>query len=621
MSSADFQKVLVKDDRIGNITDSVKYSVLKGGQTITPTPFQAISAGTSSCTFNIQVPSQETLIDRRLLWRSTFSLNVSITNNTGLNITEVNAVAIAGMSAADWQAFTTGMLGYGGNTYQVSDGVSTITVERFAALAPFPQHELMSTMTATINNSSVSINIRDVLPQLLRFNDKRQIMQYNSYAPVMWDIYGNYLDARNKNNNPLGAWGNSSDYDLTPRGAWVLDSVVCNTAQGTINNNATLNYTITITTTEPLLLSPLIFCNPLYSNQAFYGIQVMNFVFNVGSASRVWRDDTPVGSVDTFSFGSCSFNGFTKSELLFTFITPHPSDLLPARNIVPYYELPRYISNVDSAIAAPADRNATVQLSTQTLQLNQIPDKLILCVRKQMTRQTNTDPDCFLPIRGVSINFNTNAGILSSASTQDLYRMSVDAGSNQSWQEFYGYASQGQNNLSRTSGSLLILDFGTAIQLIDDFYAAGSLGNFNLQIQLYVHNNTGAQIDANTYEICLMTMNSGVFVCERGTSQVFTGILNKSDVLDASAGEVYTRSDVQRLVGGGFFDSLRSIAGRIKDVVSPIARTLAPIAKVALGSMPDPRAQAASAALGALGAGQSGGRRKALKDKFDERIG
>ena len=53
-------------------------------------------------------------------------------------------------------------------------------------------------------------------------------------------------------------------------------------------------------------------------------------------------------------------------------------------------------------------------------------------------------------------------------------------------------------------------------------------------------------------------MNSGVFVCERGTSATYTGILTKQDVLEASAQEYYTHDDVKRLVGGGFWDSIKS---------------------------------------------------------------
>jgi hypothetical protein len=62
----------------------------------------------------------------------------------------------------------------------------------------------------------------------------------------------------------------------------------------------------------------------------------------------------------------------------------------------------------------------------------------------------------------------------------------------------------------------------------------------------------------NNVEAVLITMNSGVFVCERGTSSTYTGILTKQDVLEASQQDHYTHDDVGRMIGGGFFDKIKS---------------------------------------------------------------
>ena len=72
-----FSKVLVKDDRIGNLTDTVAYGVMKGGQSITSTKFMSTSASTSSMAFNIQVPSETTIIDRLVMLEATVVLKVS----------------------------------------------------------------------------------------------------------------------------------------------------------------------------------------------------------------------------------------------------------------------------------------------------------------------------------------------------------------------------------------------------------------------------------------------------------------------------------------------------------------------------------------------------------------
>ena len=78
--SQDFTKVKVLDDRL-NVTDQIQYAVVKGGQNMTAAQFQAISSSASAVTFNIQVPSEQTIIDRCLLWRATVLLKLTVTGN------------------------------------------------------------------------------------------------------------------------------------------------------------------------------------------------------------------------------------------------------------------------------------------------------------------------------------------------------------------------------------------------------------------------------------------------------------------------------------------------------------------------------------------------------------
>ena len=53
--SQDFTKVLIKDDRLC-VSDKLTYAVVKGGQSMTPFIYNAISSSPASITFNIQVP-------------------------------------------------------------------------------------------------------------------------------------------------------------------------------------------------------------------------------------------------------------------------------------------------------------------------------------------------------------------------------------------------------------------------------------------------------------------------------------------------------------------------------------------------------------------------------------
>ena len=195
-----------------------------------------------------------------------------------------------------------------------------------------------------------------------------------------------------------------------------------------------------------------------------------------------------------------------------------------------------------------------------------IPDKLIIYVRKQ--GKTWTDADSFLAIKKININWNNNTGVCSSFNQVDLWRCSVEAGSNQSWDEFKGYAYRnnplGEDNAGAgagkfvsTCGSVLMLDVGQHLNLVEDYYAPGSIGQFSFQIAVTCSNYSAAAV---TPELVFIAMNSGSFATERGTSSTYTALLTKEDVLQASQTEPVSRGEVRRLVGGGFLDSLKYFA-------------------------------------------------------------
>ena len=50
----------------------------------------------------------------------------------------------------------------------------------------------------------------------------------------------------------------------------------------------------------------------------------------------------------------------------------------------------------------------------------------------------------------------------------------------------------------------------------------------------------------------------GVFVSERGSSSVYSGLLTRSDVLDASEQEHYSHGTIKRMIGGSLLSGLKS---------------------------------------------------------------
>ena len=81
--SADFERVLTGDDRIGRATGKIKHLVLKGGRSITSQSLKKISATPSAHVFNTAVPSLETVISREALWTCCLTLRIERNTYTG----------------------------------------------------------------------------------------------------------------------------------------------------------------------------------------------------------------------------------------------------------------------------------------------------------------------------------------------------------------------------------------------------------------------------------------------------------------------------------------------------------------------------------------------------------
>ena len=573
--SQDFKKVLVKDNRL-MVTDSVKYAVVKGGANMTCTRFPAIGSGpfTSNINFNIQVPSQETVISRNALIQNTMVFSIT------------GATTPSATLASDAQTGLNWLFHYGG----------------LDAFGPFPFHQCVNSTQWTINNNTVSQNTRDILAIICRIHDKRKLARYNGMAPTMFDTYQTYpVTTLGVLNAPNSSYQyKSQDNDLEPRGAFICDSIV---APGNANYYPTgtaRSLTVTITTTEPVMVSPWTFAGD--EGQGMYGIQNLNAIYNLDqTANLAIRFGNAAARFPALP--AVSLVQISSSTILFQFVTPHASDLMPSRNVLPYYELPRYLTQVPVITAGQ-----TLTVVSQSLQLNQIPDKLFISIGKPVGQRVGSDTDSWLPIQGISINWNNSSGLLSSATPQDLWRMSVENGLNQTWNGFRGVAQAsptvvagaGATATVNTAGSILCLEFGKDIELKDDYYAPGSLGNFQLQFNVSVLNNTGAATTAGQYQILTIIQNSGVWALERGVASSYLGILTKSDVLEASRTQGHSYSDALRMVGGGDVPSFQS---RLPSSLGRLAASVKPMS-----------------AEGMSGGGSSGGRRKKDMGALEDRL-
>jgi len=189
MSSADYTTRLIRDSRLNDITNQLEVAVQQGAHQNTYQQYIATSSSTSNLSFNVQPPSGSIAVDRNVLLSARVKFSINIGPNVPANT----------------------------NVFQYGQR------EAFQA---FPLSSLFTTVTATINNTSTSINLQDCIAQLLHMMDEEDLQCYKGMTPSLIDRYQNYSDAINSNNNPLGGYKNTGyNNHLLPRGAHPLNSV------------------------------------------------------------------------------------------------------------------------------------------------------------------------------------------------------------------------------------------------------------------------------------------------------------------------------------------------------------------------------------------------------------
>jgi hypothetical protein len=554
---SDFRTVLVKDSTLADITPDLTYAVRSGAASTTYQNFQATSAGNSVIVMQVQVPSENIVVGRDALITTPMQFRIN------LGSAAVPAALAAGVVAIQWG--------------------------KSAALQAYPLASIMTTASASINNTTTSCNLQDILPQLLRLNDNRELFRYNGMCPTLPDQeFGVYADADGANCSPLAGVANKSyDGDLTPRGAFPCIAVINRYIAGVRQDSSPVStgvdnhwiITVFTTTTEPIFLSPFIYGDPDHNKQGLVGVNNMSFTFNMNTTlNRLVSyggpvapalitlqpgvDASPAGSpiawaAESNMFASLVFPNANRDlnartcAILLRLLSSQPSDRLQTRNVVPYYDLPRYLTNATSAANIAA--NTVASISSQAIQLSQLPDYFIIVARKTMATQTIADTASFLTIRSISLNLNNASGLLSSASPEDLWRISVKNGSQQSFSEFCGKAfaftaggvGVPQGKLVPTTGSLFVVS-PTDLSL-PDMLAPGSLGAFSLQFTAQVFNQFDAAAPAQV-ELCVIACNSGIMTLSQGTASLYTGLLTREAVLAAKQQE--PSDEGSRMIGG-----------------------------------------------------------------------
>ena len=602
-------------DSVLDLKDSCHFAVEKSAQNITAQKYKANSATANQLVFAIQVPSLSTVVSRNIIISAdlTFQLNGTVPQYSYLwNGDAVNQT---------WNAVS----------YQQGDTV-----------APFLLHSLINNATVQINNTSVVLNdVQRVLDPILRGLNPQKIQEMYGSTPCQLDYYADYTNALPEGESNAGAlaanivpnkgyesrWNspfnralNMNCKALESRNSFEIKSIVGNTPGA--NPAVAQTVTITIHVEEPLVLSPYLFGGDIDA-PGLSGITQMNYTFSLDATAKRalrWINSRLPAGQKTCQFVGFGGAGGTEAYMTLKYYTPHPTQLVPATIVTPLQQFVNFQSQTGNDLQ-PGDVYTDVSPS---LQLNSVPDKFILWVDDEYkyinngnTTIPNNVADHYASLTNINVTFGNQTGIMSTFTQKQLYEVSRQSGSYQSFDEFSGLANLSTagvagNQVSKlsTCGSVLMCDFGRAVNLAEVYAAPGLLQTTQFQVRVTAVNNTG---DVIRPRINVMFIYSGILSTSQGNSSSYVnGILTRNDVLNAAnAPNPVTHAQLHRYIGSGIVEDAKAMA-----------ESALPMAKKVLSSAMDTLGlgQEAGAMAGAMAGAQTGGllagRRSRLASKM-----
>jgi len=559
MSNSNPETFLIEDPRISKISDKIVIGVKDGPASSSVTPYKFNSNSSSMTMWNLNVPSENTLVDRHLTVRAKITVNATFTHINGTN-TVVSAVPSA-----------------------------------------FPLNQILQSASLKLNNSKVSVQSSEVLNVLTKQYSQQYLSKNLQGTPNYVDkYYGLASDAFDNKSSASSYWGNSSyaekDSDtvgrgdatgctITLTGAGAAGVDVLNNNHTIIAGTATGVYTLqcVFDVEEPIFALPT---TELNENESSYiGVKNIELILQYGDLSSLINANVTQGVTNldlTFNAGMAAGTITNTviaddSTLVCKYMSLHASQYakLSKRNVI----------NFDEFVSHPITHNRTAEdfsIISNELSLTQIPDKIYITVRPQPSeRKPRYSNNLGFAIDGLNIKFNNVAGLLTDRSMRDLYVMSRRNGSQQTWGEFSGTVkvndAAGVQTDATSIGPIIVIDPVRDLGL-NDMLSASSLGSFSCQIKVNAKGMLNIPYtDMTKVELAVMLNYAGVMIIENGSSQLLSGLLTKEAVLSTKAkgSSNIDYEDVEKLAGGNIMKQGKSIIGRvIKSERGRVARGL-----------------------------------------------
>jgi hypothetical protein len=291
----------------------------------------------------------------------------------------------------------------------------------FDAPRRLPINSALNSIQLNINGSSQSINPYQILSALMEYeNDAKYRVEQLSGSASMPDQYQNYNDWQiyGSARSELASFG--ANVNEISRGGY--DGGL---ARHLSNGGKTARYTFT----EPLFIGGLAQKSGETCLSNINTISItLQFVADI--FNKLWSSASS-GSPDPYVGSSVVVSFPTIPTILYDVLTPDPRSVSRISRDLTY----------PYTFFQPYSRNYTMlagQTMTQVsdpIRLQSIPRSVYIFIRRNFETQRYNQTDTFCAISNVSVSFNNQASLLSTASPLQLYQYAVNNGYNRSFTE------------------------------------------------------------------------------------------------------------------------------------------------------------------------------------------
>ena len=433
-------------------------------------------------------------------------------------------------------------------------GLNLLQIGR-CALRAFPIDSILNSIQLTLGDQTFVIMSSDITPYLAHYFKFEEYVTFPSFL----DNYSQYSDAFGSNNNPLSGYqdgANASGYgeSFTPlRGDYGLVMTSTSTAGQ-----------VTGIILQPIFMPCL--SKHFDASLGFCNLKSIDLVLNLSSnLGRIWSQDSFNTPLTTITVNMCS-------SIVAGIVVPSPPSLFNKYTTCPDY-VPRDLtySNQDiqrfsTSMGSILSGGSIPLFPSTNIQLGCVPSNILVFARSSNSSLTYASTDTFLNISNVSITWNNNSGILSSATELQLFQMSKKNGLDSSWTQWQGQTLSGNaigatSTLVGTVGSCMMLSFGDQILLnTSDGDYVGKIGSYNLTVQATFNNRFSYTVNNPMMYVIVITPSKIIIHADGHVDSVLG--------TSGEQGEYMSYHELMKHYGGrsSFSDIVKKVVGYLKPI-------------------------------------------------------